>query len=583
MEHLAGEGNIRIRTFVENGGKFIGFCAGAYYSCGRVEFELGTKLQMAAVRPLKFFPGLGRGAAFRGFDYESEDGARAAPITFEFLQAYPTLKCPVYWDGGGAFINAHLTSNVSVLATYDAISDESENAAAVLCKVGDKGGEALLSFVHPEYKPNANFPHLFNELNTASPEIEEILFRWLNLIGFSVNQAFERQHPTSPIQLMFFDGLPQSNNMESPTEAFAYATKAYPNTPVEGSSCYELEIPPPIPGAKALKLIVNPDLETLSASPFQIKAYSEALMDEIPLPSNCNSFGSPLLYAEVTTSTQRIFQENRYLLSALPSGAVFVASRQVAGKGRGTNVWVSPLGCLQFSLYLKHPLPDRGASVVLVQYLTAVAIVEAVRTKPGYEHLPLHIKWPNDIYGMSPSSARLNKIGGILVNTMYTKDSCNVIVGVGLNVTNSHPTLCINDLITQMNKERSNRQGLPSLPLFTQEELLARILSQLQTKYSDFITQQAGFTPFLDSYYRYWLHGDQTVTLSARGVNAKITGIQPHSGFLNATSVDGERYELQPDGNSFDMMTGLISTKVPYSTPHPENSPRNTQQSTTCT
>lgn len=64
-----------------------------------------------------------------------------------------------------------------------------------------------------------------------------------------------------------------------------------------------------------------------------------------------------------------------------------------------------------------------------MQYLAAIAIVEAVRTKPGYELLPLHIKWPNDIYAVDPASGKLNKVGGILASTVYTKDSCNVIVG----------------------------------------------------------------------------------------------------------------------------------------------------------
>lgn len=36
-----------IRQFVENGGTYIGFCAGAYFACNRVEFEIGTPLGQA--------------------------------------------------------------------------------------------------------------------------------------------------------------------------------------------------------------------------------------------------------------------------------------------------------------------------------------------------------------------------------------------------------------------------------------------------------------------------------------------------------------------------------------------------------
>lgn len=134
-----------------------------------------------------------------------------------------------------------------------------------------------------------------------------------------------------------------------------------------------------------------------------------------------------------------------------------------------------------------------------------------------------------------------------------------------------------------MNKERANKQGLPGLPLFTQEELLAKILALLHAIYGEFLAQQAGFSPFLERYYRYWLHSDQIVTLSAHGVKARITGIHPHSGFLEASTDDAEKYELQPDGNSFDMMSGLISTKAPYVAPPTEECPQTTIPKSACT
>ena len=39
---LNGDGNRKISQFVKKGGKFIGFCAGGYYSSSRVEFEVGV-------------------------------------------------------------------------------------------------------------------------------------------------------------------------------------------------------------------------------------------------------------------------------------------------------------------------------------------------------------------------------------------------------------------------------------------------------------------------------------------------------------------------------------------------------------
>ena len=40
---LNGEGNRRIRSFVQMGGAYLGLCAGGYYGCKRCEFEVGTK------------------------------------------------------------------------------------------------------------------------------------------------------------------------------------------------------------------------------------------------------------------------------------------------------------------------------------------------------------------------------------------------------------------------------------------------------------------------------------------------------------------------------------------------------------
>lgn len=43
--------------------------------------------------------------------------------------------------------------------------------------------------------------------------------------------------------------------------------------------------------------------------------------------------------------------------------------------------------------------------------------------------------------------------------------------------------------------------------------------------------------------------------------NAVITGVDNY-GFLIAHLVDGTMITLQPDGNSFDMMEGLIYSKL---------------------
>ena len=90
---------------------------------------------------------------------------------------------------------------------------------------------------------------------------------------------------------------------------------------------------------------------------------------------------------------------NTAILRRLPTGFTATATVQVAGRGRGTNVWVSPAGSLMFSTVIRHQMSLVGqAPVVFLQYLAALAIVEGIQTYDhGYQRIPVRLKWPNDI------------------------------------------------------------------------------------------------------------------------------------------------------------------------------------------
>ncbi|PKC69024.1 class II aaRS and biotin synthetase [Rhizophagus irregularis] len=194
----------------------------------------------------------------------------------------------------------------------------------------------------------------------------------------------------------------------------------------------------------------------------------------------------------------------------LPTGLVFVATQQIQGRGRGSNSWISPPGCLQFSIILRHP-SNSSSPVVFIQYLLSLAVVEAVRTKKGYEDIPLRLKWPNDIYVESSSpndesvkSPKIIKIGGVIVNSQYTQDELDeflLIAGCGVNVSNLAPTTAINHIISLYNHANNTQ-----LEEFSQEQLLAAILVKFESFYSDFCRNGYGFEPFLDIYYERWLH-----------------------------------------------------------------------------
>lgn len=181
--------------------------------------------------------------------------------------------------------------------------------------------------------------------------------------------------------------------------------------------------------------------------------------------------------------------------------------------------------------------------------------------------LDVQIKWPNDIYYEGV------KIGGALIHTTWaasTHQFC-VLTGIGLNVSNSQPTTCLDDII-QSRLSQQQQQQPPQAVRVCKEQLLAGVLNHLESCFDTFQTQ--GFEPLRPLYLATWMHSNQVVELEEGGgaeqhqggagskrVPLTIVGLSPH-GFLLAQDPLGQEYELTPDGNSLDMMQGLIQKKL---------------------
>ena len=98
-----------------------------------------------------------RGAAYPGFVYDSESGARNVPVK---LQRNPrgafvwpesmADSITAYWNGGGIFeMEASRATNCTVLASLDDLPEKP--AVIVACSIGQ--GCAILSGIHPEHPP----------------------------------------------------------------------------------------------------------------------------------------------------------------------------------------------------------------------------------------------------------------------------------------------------------------------------------------------------------------------------------------------------------------------------------------------
>ncbi len=142
-QDLNGEGNQIIRRFVEEGGVYMGFCAGAYYAGGYLEFAKGNRyLEVVGPRELAFFPGTVQGPVF-----EEEKMAKFSAFGQNFEG---------YYNGGGQFVDAESYSDVEILARYEEIPEKP--VAMVQCKVGN--GLAFLSGIHIEYDRHHSSEHL---------------------------------------------------------------------------------------------------------------------------------------------------------------------------------------------------------------------------------------------------------------------------------------------------------------------------------------------------------------------------------------------------------------------------------------
>ena len=150
VEKLKGSGVENIRNFVENGGKYFGICAGAYFASSFCEFQKGSGMEVCGKRELKLYPGVARGCLYPGFQYGTENGATIIDINLLKTNIGLSTKSenyPVYYNGGCEFIlDCKLDAqNLVYLAKYE---DFPSKNAIVLCKCGK--GKVVLSGVHPE-------------------------------------------------------------------------------------------------------------------------------------------------------------------------------------------------------------------------------------------------------------------------------------------------------------------------------------------------------------------------------------------------------------------------------------------------
>ncbi len=110
----------------------------------------------------------------------------------------------------------------------------------------------------------------------------------------------------------------------------------------------------------------------------------------------------------------------------LQDGCAVTARLQTAGRGRRGHNWEANEDMLPLSVLLKDP-PERDNLTARV----GLAVCEAIESLYAENAPKAGIKWPNDVIIGS------RKVCGILCESVFFGDCANVIIGIGVNVSQS--------------------------------------------------------------------------------------------------------------------------------------------------
>lgn len=234
---------------------------------------------------------------------------------------------------------------------------------------------------------------------------------------------------------------------------------------------------------------------------------------ELQRAASALTWGDPLTYSEQTGST------NDDALAAArqgaPSGSVFLAEQQTAGRGRRGRRWLAESGqSLLFSVLLRPAL----AGVAPTGALTLAVGLGVRAALAAYSAQPLSVKWPNDVL-----CAR-RKLAGILCESQLQAGHVDaIVIGVGINVgRQAFPAELASDVTSLA--ELSERS--PS-----REQLLVDVLAQVERR--ALVCAGAGLPGLLDEFRAHDGLRDSQVTVSgAREIVGIARGIDDEGQLL---------------------------------------------------
>ena len=157
-----------------------------------------------------------------------------------------------------------------------------------------------------------------------------------------------------------------------------------------------------------------------------------------------------------------------------PSGSVWLADEQTAGKGRAGHQWHSPAGT---GLYLSALLRPRlaPAEVIILSLAAGLSVAAGVAEVAGLE---ADLRWPNDVlFGDRKFCGILTEMNSEATRVRY------VVVGMGLNVHQEAFPPDLAEIATSLRIETWRGFPRPDGAQLDRSKLAAAILRALDTEH----------------------------------------------------------------------------------------------------
>lgn len=480
--------HVQIQDYVERGGAFLAFGAGASCSTrsivtGMENLSLGTGISSASLTPtatsLRFFDKFNN--AYIHPSFESPHDARPRLAKVRSLDG--DIAQALYQVSRAEFTGFKGERGVKILGRY--IGDGGEGEIAGL---GSDIGGGRIALWSPSLEqslteePASVLISQENNLIELDKERNDLLKRTIIYLGLhlpatpdsdSAAEARPIARPFPQFLVAFPDrpdivshiigGLSESFERNDPSVPEAPKILKDANdtfhfhestTPTTDSLLIDCKASLPVPSdpstwqPKDIIVHRNGSLPSKDYTNlhFDVGVFFKHLRSLYPITQETNKWpiGSALLFSPAVTSTQTLLDKNPIYLSSLLTPTVSLASHQLLARGRGSNAWLSPAGSLSTSIHLRLTSDDGVPwnKLVFVQYLYALAVCEGVRDDSvlGFggdeggegEGWRVRIKWPNDIYALvGPRGAEeKKKIAGILVSTSFGAGGVDIIIGL---------------------------------------------------------------------------------------------------------------------------------------------------------